>query len=340
MAQTQVSDIFQPVIWNPYFIEFLTNKIAIIRSGIAAVDPEITQKVGILGDGVINMPFWDDLAHDTDATTRSKVPTDDATNIVPAKLTTGKDIAITNYRTQSWKNQGVVKYKAGDDPADVLIARYGTWWDQELQRILLLILEGVFGTALASTHVNDISTEDGDNATASNLISVNAVEGARFKLGDAYNKLTGMMMHSVVYQRMRLLNLIDIDNDSEQNLEISRYNGLEVIVDDDITTEAGSTSGTKYTTYLFGRGAVAFNPIELMGEDSNLEFHREPLEGTGAGSDTMITRNKFLMHLRGVKWAGTTAGLYPSDAELALAASWAKEFLDKNIRVTKLVTNG
>lgn len=341
MAQTQVADIYEPAIWNEYFIEFMTDKLAIVNSGIAAVDPEITEKVGVLGDGQINMPFWDDLAHDSDATTRSKVPTDDDTNIVDAKVTSGKDIAITNYRTQSWKNQGVVKYKAGADPAQVVLDRYGTWWDREYQRLLLLHLSGVFATTLASTHVNDIAIEDGTAATASNLIGFDSIEDSRFKLGDAFDKFTGMMMHSIPYKRLRKLNLIDMVPDSDQKVDIPTYNGLRVIVDDKCPRVAGGTSGYKYTTYLFGQGAIAFNPIPLVGEDPNIELYRLPKEGTGAGSTSVITRNKFLMHLRGVKWTNNTlTGLYPSDAEIALGANWSKVYDDKNIRVAKLVTNG
>jgi hypothetical protein len=73
------------------------------------------------------------------------------------------------------------------------------------------------------------------------------------------------------------------------------------------------------------------------------ELYSQPLQGTGAGQTTLITRKHFLMHPRGVKFVpdGTAVldGLYPTDAELATATKWSQVYSDKNIKMVKLVTN-
>ena len=338
---TNITDAYEPVPAAEYFVEQNVAKNALVQSGIMGGDPEIEEQIA-KGGRLIDMPFWNDLPHDLGATSRSKVATDTDDEITPHGIDYGKDIAARNYRTQAWNASPLVKYVAGSDPVQVFLDRYVNWWIRERQRLLLKVLKGVFATTLSSTHVNDIASEDGDNAQDSNLISMDAVEDTRFLLGDAYDKFTALIVHSTTLKRMRNLNMIDFVPDSDQKLEIPYYGGLRVIVDDNLTTTAGSTSGTKYDTYLFGQGAIAYHEVPLVDEqDPNVELYREPKKGTGAGSLTVITRSQFILHPRGVAWQLSPASAdYPSDAELETGSSWSKVWLTKNIRIAKLVTNG
>lgn len=336
---TAIANIYEPAIWSKYFVEQTTEKSLLVSSGIAGTTPEITDAAA-QGGRTVTMPFWDDLSHDTAATDRSKVATDDDTSITPHGLTTGEDIAVKHFRTQSFSVSPIVKYVAGSDPAQVVISRYANWWVREEQRIMLKILAGVFSDAtIAAALSKDIAGET-TTADAAKLIGSSAIEDARFLLGDAYDKFTAIMMHSVPFKRLRSLDLIDMAPDSQQNPTIPTYMGLRVIVDDGITKVAGSTSGYKYHSFLFGQGAIARADIPLQSGDPEMEVYRQPLKGTGAGQVDIITRRYFLLHPRGIAYSGSLAGeVSPSDAELA-ADNWTQAYATKNIRIARLITNG
>jgi len=141
-------------------------------------------------------------------------------------------------------------------------------------------------------------------------------------------------MHSVPFQRLQELDLIETVHLSDQGIDITRWLGREVIVDDTMPTEAGGTTGTKYTTYLFGEGSLAFG----MGgpePDEAVETDRDTL----AGDDILVNRRHFILHPRGVAFTGTVAAASPTQTELELGSNWTKKWADKNIPIIKMVTN-
>jgi hypothetical protein len=335
---TAIANIYEPAIWSKYFLEQTTEKSLLVQSGIAGSDPEI-DAASRVGGTLVSMPFWDDLSHDTGATDRSKVVTDTDDVITPHGVTTGKDIAVKHFRAQSFQVAPIVKYVAGDDPAAMVVSRFSNWWVREEQRLLLKTLTGIFAdTTVATALSNDIAGETTTTDPAK-LIGSSAIEDTRFLLGDAYEKFTAIIMHSVCFKRLRLLDLIDQAPVSGQNPPISTYMGLRVLVDDGMTRVAGGTSGYKYHTFLFGQGAIARTDIPLETGDPSLELYRLPLAGTGAGQLDIITRRYFLMHPRGIAWTGSAAGVSPTDAELA-ADNWTLAYNTKNIRIARLITNG
>lgn len=338
--ETAIANIYEPEISSKYFVEQTNEKSKLIQSGIAVSTPEI-ESAANTGGRTVEMPFFDDLPHDNDADSRSKVVTDTDDEITPDGVTTDYDVAVKLFRAQSWRVGNIVKYAAGEDPAQVFLDRYVNWWLREHQRILLKTLYGVFSDATIKAALeNDISIETA-TTNAANLISTDAILDTQFKLGDAFEKFTAMIMHSTVYQRLKKLNLVDEIPDSEQAGSIIRkFGALDVLIDDGMTVVAGGTSGYKYHTYLFGRGAVAFTQIPLTSGDQNVTLIRDEKKGVGAGSTELLTRSYFLMHPRGIKYGGSLSGVTgPSDSDLA-ADNWTQVYQTKNIRIARLVTNG
>lgn len=346
---TAIANIYEPAIWSKYFIEMTTAKSVLVQSGIAAADPEVVDAAN-QGGRTVNMPFWQDLAHDTSATTRSKVATDTDDEISPAGLTTKDDIAVKHFRTMSWAVSPIVKYVAGSDPAKVVIAKTTSWWNKEEQRILLKTLTGIFSDAtVAAALSKDLSIEALPDAyDPANLISSTAIESARALLGDAYDLFTSIVMHSVPFFRLRSLDLIEFVPVSAQNPldtsggKIPYYMGLRVLVDDTMTTAAGSGSpaSVKYYTYLFGQGAIARVDVPLETEDPQIELYRRPTQGTGAGRTEIITRRYFILHPRGIAYTGSLSGVVsPSDSDIS-SDNWTQVYQTKNIRIARLITNG
>ena len=143
-------------------------------------------------------------------------------------------------------------------------------------------------------------------------------------MGDAKDKLTGVIMHSATETQLRKNNLIQTELDSN-NRPISLFMEKRVIIDDSCPVSDGA-----YTTYLFGQGAIGLGngaaPVPT-------ETDRDSL----AGDDILINRKHYILHPRGVKWVGTSAGSSPTNEELATGTNWQRVYEDKAIRMVKFV---
>lgn len=330
---TRIADIIVPDVFAPYFVEQIVEKSALVQSGIVVPDDEL-DKLAASGGTLINMPFFKDLTGDDEVLSESN-PLD------PDKITSGKDVARLHTRGKAWGVSDLAKALSGADPMGAIGDLVADFWNKREQAILIATLGGVFADNIAndgSDLVSDVAIEAGSSATDANLIGANAIVDAAFKLGDAAEKLTAICMHSGPYSRLVKLDLIDYQPDSQGKMTIPYYMGKRVIVDDTCPVVAGGTSGYKYTTYLFGQGAVGRGE---GGAPVPVETDRDSLQG----EDYLITRRHFILHVRGIKYLELTggsaiAGLSPSNTELAQATRWDRVYQKKNIRVVKLVTNG
>jgi len=332
MAKTVVSDIIVPSIFIPYMIERTAELSRLWQSGVVAQGAELNRVASGAGK-TMNLPFWQDLSGASEGLS-------DSGSLTVNKITADKDIAVKHFRGKAWSANDLVKYLAGDDPMEAIGTLLGGFWARDMQKTILLntlagLFEGSTPGPLNGTHVNDIAIEDGDNATADNLIGSDAVIDTAHLLGDHWDVIVAMAMHSVVFKRMQKLDLIEFEPLSEQDIRIPRFLGREVIVDDGLPTEAGGTSGTKYSTYLFARGSVGYGEGGPESDEA-IETDRDIL----AGDDVLVNRRHFILHPRGVAFDGTPAGQTPTTSELADGANWSKKYEDKNIQITKLITNG
>jgi len=112
--------------------------------------------------------------------------------------------------------------------------------------------------------------------------------------------------------------------------------GLRVIVDDSMTVTAGSTSGFKYTSVLFGEGAFAYGDGAPL---VPVEVERQEAQGNGAGVETLWTRKTWILHPSGYQNTGTPASFSFTPAELAADAAWSRVVERKNVPLAFLVTN-
>jgi hypothetical protein len=124
--------------------------------------------------------------------------------------------------------------------------------------------------------------------------------------------------------------------DSQGNLTIPTYMGLRVVVDDGMTVTAGTTSGFKYTSVIFGAGAFGYG---VGSPDVPVEVEREAAQGEGGGIETLWIRNTWVLHPFGFQNTGTPASVSFTLAELAGAARWDRVIERKNIPMAFLITN-
>ena len=338
MAATRLSDIIVPEVFYPYMMQRTKEKSAIFQSG-AMVSDENMSKFLAGGGRTANVPFWKDLGN-----TDGNVVNDDPSSVsVAQKISTGRDVAARQIRHESWSSARLSGVLAGDDPMRAIGERVSDWWVRLFQRILVGTLHGVYLDNVANDAgdmVYDIGTDSASAVTAAELISAEAILDAAQTMGDSSDALSTIVMHSVVYNKLAKLNLIDFIPDSEGRVRFPSYLGYRVIRDDGVKTITGANR-TEYVTYLLGQNALLFNE-QPMSESPNVEIEREPSQGNGMGVDILHTRRQFVMHPYGIKWTDTSvAGEFPTTAELATATNWDRVYAErKQIPIAFLVTNG
>jgi len=332
MADTKIADIVRPEpLFRDYMVERTAEKSRVIQSGIAQRNAAFDEFASGKGS-VFELPFWNDVTGDSEIL-------NDSSALTPSAITAEKESAVKHYRGKAWGANDLAAAIAGDDPMNSVLNRVGDFWQRDLQKnILIPSLTGAFAGPLDSTHVNDVSIDSSGDPADANLIGTTNILDTVKLLGDSWDQITAMVMHSVPYFRLVSLNLIDFEPLSEQGIRVPRFLGREVIVDDGVFTEDAGNSGTKYSTYMFGAGAVAYGEggAPSLPDDEAVETDRDRL----AGTDYFITRRHVIFHPRGLKWTGSAAGVSPTKAELENGSNWAKSYDDKNIAMLSLVTNG
>jgi hypothetical protein len=268
------------------------------------------------GGKLINMPFWKPLGGVDEVLS-------DSSPLTPDKVTADADVAALLIRGKAWSANELAGALAGSSPMQAIGNQVSVWWAIQEQKILISILKGIFASALASSHVNNISAkyeEDG-------VISANAVLDTKQLLGDAADQFTAMAMHSATYTLLQKQNLITYIPNSRGEVVIPTYLGYQVIVDDGCPVANGVYSTYLFAAGVFGRGEGV--PVDL----TPVETDRDSL----ASDDILINRRALVLHPFGVKWTNTTVtGATPTNAELGTAANWAKVYEDKAIGVAML----
>lgn len=328
MVVTRVSDLIVPEVFAPYVLERTTQLSALFQSNIIEANGEL-DAIATGGGSTANMPFFQDLSGSSEVLSQT-------TPLTPANITGSRDICAIHQRGKAWGANFLAKVKSGTDPMAQIGDLVADWWARDFQTTLISTLQGVFAsTTMLAEHVLNLSIEAGAAATSDNLISSGATLNALKKLGDATNAITAMAMHSDIYYQLLNQDVIQFEQPSEQGIALPTYKGRRVIVDDGLPKVAGTTSGFKYDTYLFGAGAINYGEGQLDPMDA-VETDRDSLQG----DDFLVNRRRFVMHPVGVRWQGTPAGDSPTNAELSTAANWSRVYQKKSVRLILLRTNG
>lgn len=333
MSKTVLSNIVVPSVFTPYAIERSVTLSAILAAGIAQRDPLFDEKASG-GGKTVDMPFWQDL-------TGTSEVLNDGGDLTLNNIAAGQDTAAINNRGKAWGANILTKLISGDDPMRRIADLVGGFWARDHQTTLLKILSGLFDPAAGvckDTHlVNIYQDVAAGNITDAMRLTGNTFIDGTAKLGDASQRLVAVAMHSDTEAYLRKLDLIDTLPDSEGKPTIKLFQGRAVIVDDSCPKVAGGNSPA-YTTYLFGMGAFALGYDTQMDPNEATEVGRAIL----GSDDILVSRQRFILHPRGVRWTpagGVPAGASPTDAEFAGTGNWTKVYYDKDIRITAIRHN-
>lgn len=330
---TRVADILVPAVWIPYVEERTTYTSRLVKSGIVVPDPKL-DILAARGGKLINMPFFQDLTGDDEVLGTGTGASD--SELTPDNMSTTKDIAVLHMRGKAWGVEDMAAALAGADPMAALGNMVADFWNRKEQATLIATLTGAFSDNAANDSgdlIKDVSVAGASAAGTANKIDGDVVIDAMTKLGDMSNQLTALCMHSVPFSRLQKNNLIDYVEESDAKVKIPYYMGKEVIVDDTCPVATGGTS-SKYTTYLFGKGAIGRGNGAAP---TPVETDRNSL----AGYDLLVHRRHFLLHPRGIAFqSSSVAGQSPTNTELLNEANWDRVYQKKNIRLVKIITNG
>jgi len=338
MALVQLANVVIPEVYETYTAVDSPETTLFFTSGIAVTN-ELLLTAFAGGGNIATLPFWNDLDDSVEPNYSTDSPTDTA---VPDLVTTGEMITRIADVNKWYSAANLVVDLAGSDPMQRIRNRFGTWWTRQWQKRILAVCQGLLANNLANNSgdmVVDISIQAGNSATAANLMSGTAFVNALYSMGDLSSEIEAVAVHSVVMAQMTKNDMITFFKPSEDEPAIPTFMGKAVIVSDDMPVVAGTTNGFRYTSILFGRGAIGYaegTPTELP-----VEIWSQPLLGNGAGIQSIGERKRMIVHPFGYQFtSNTVTGLSPSNANLALAANWNRVVVRKNVPITFLITNG
>lgn len=334
MALTQLSDVIVPEVYETYTAVNSPEKTAFYESGVITSNAGLNAKANEGGE-TLNVPFWKDL----DSSVAPNLSDDTTDTATPQKVTTGKQIARVAYLNQGYSSADLTGEIAGSDPMQHVRNRFGTYWMKQWQRRLIAATNGILADNVANDSgdmVVDVAAESTGAQTSDTKFNRDVFTDAVYTMGDMGTDLTAMSVHSAVMQQMVKNDDIVYIPDSMGNLTIPTYMGLRVIVDDGMTVIAGSASGFKYTSVLFGAGAFGYG--EGMAK-TPVELEREAAQGNGGGVETLWERKTWLLHPFGFATGAAPSSTSYSLAELAAAGSWDRVVERKNVPLAYLITN-
>ena len=326
MAGTTLQDVIVPELFNPYVINRTMEISALVQCGIIANNTEF-DALASQAAPTVNMPFFEDLTGESEQVI-------EGADLEDNKITSNKDVAAIIRRAKMWSATDLSAALAGSDPMAAIGSLVAGFWARDMQKELIALLEGVFGTISAGNE----NKPPAETRLASNLLDISGKSGAAANwsgsafidaeqmLGDAKAQLTGICMHSATEAYLKKQNLIETVQPSN-DVAFGTYQGKRVIIDDGCPASRGV-----YTTYLFGNGAIALgngNPVGFVATETDRAKRK------GSGIDYLINRKTMILHPRGIAWQNAevakTEG--PSRLEVANPKNWKPVYEHKQIRI-------
>ena len=200
----------------------------------------------------------------------------------------------------------------------------------QVQKTLVSVTKGVFGSALTgANYISDIS-EVGDGS-----ISDGAIIDARAIMGETANELTNIIMHSKIFaqlQKQGLVKYVDAGQFGQSLLvkgTIPTFLGMKVVINDVMCASFVENTFTKYPTFLTG------GQVWYVGYQKQLAIDSEKKILEGRITYNVAWYVDYVPHIHGLKWTG---GANPARSDLETAGNWTKVEDDANIKIVKLIT--
>lgn len=325
MAITTIADLqVVPDKFAEYIIERTTEKSRLVRSGVVTSDPQVSQIITGTprGGNNIILPFYQPLTGEDEVFGEEEVGID--------KIDTDNEVATLLIRQKAWGDTDLSRVFGGTDPLSAIADLAADWWNIREQAVMLSVLKGITGSTSSAlkAHVLDVSGRSGTDC----IIGVDNTLDAKQLMGDAYDKLGMVFMHSATYTQLQKQQNIETEYDATLQIKIDYYLGYEVVVDDSMPYDSSSKT---YMTYFLGKGAFARDdgmPQGLIG----VETDRDKIKA----QNILINRRALIMHPRGCSWKADAtlkdSKKYAANEDLEKAANWTLKKHHKNVPIVAL----
>lgn len=340
---TKLADMQIPESWAQYTAQRSVEQDQFFTSGVIAQVPNLANQLA--GGGfLVNMPYFKPLA-DADP----QIP-DDNKDIELNTIETGVSQAREYGMDQGWSATDLSAELAGADPLARMSDSVSDYWRHINEKILLGTLDGVYSSASMKGKNQFDATAKGQSDNTFSLANFN---NARFQLGDRYQDLAVVAVHSDILKQLQNANIVDqktgntiLINGNQLPTQIQAPNpgdsikGVRIVVDDTLPVKNGV-----YTSYLFSTGAFGWS--ELPVKDA-VETGREALRFHG--TDYLVNRRRFVLAPAGMSWNESTFQAdamtnnngkpvaFPSMADMANGKYWTRVADEKLIPFVKFTT--
>lgn len=328
MALTTISDLWTPEIWIQGASEKARALPSILNSGVVVQTPlfdEIASGAGVAA----NLPFFKDSSDDTDEIqVEDTAPTD-------GEILAGVQIAPILNRVKSYNVTALAMQVSGasPDPVGEILNQIALGRMKRRLRTLISVLRGAFGggtdangsaSELTSLRVEAFD-ESGLDATNDQKTSADLIITASALLGELGDSLAGgaILTHPNVVAQLNILDKESFKDGVESGLPFTTrtYRGIPIFTSN-LLVRAGTGNGFVYETYILSRGSIGYGAkpqSNKVGDTAHLVLD----EAQAAKNNLAVyDRNRYVIHLNGMKWVGNAAGQSATDAELATIANW------------------
>lgn len=337
MANTEISDIFVPEVFDSYQVNDTTEKTAFVESGVVTLSPELDQRANS-GGLLTTIPFWNDLDATIEPNYSNTTYTDIAT---PQKIDSGEMTCRIAHLNEGFSSSDLNKELAGSDPMVRIANRVDSYWERQWQRRILSIAIGIYNDNVANNDgdmVEDVSSTTPGTITDANRFTAAGLIDANYTLGDAAPGLGILAVHSIVFKKMLKDQLIDFIPDAQGKLTIPMYLQQRVVIDDGMQS-FGTGVDRKYLCIVFGQGAIGYGRGTPRRAS---EVQRYAERANGGGVEVLWSRKTWLVHPGGFNFLSDTItgpGLSPTWADLQDADNWERVLDRKKIPMAFYVVN-
>ncbi|MCP0736554.1 coat protein, partial [Salmonella enterica subsp. enterica serovar Mbandaka] len=138
-------------------------KSALLQSGIITNNSEF-DKLASQASPLVNMPFFEDLTGESEQIIED-------VDLQNNKITSNADVAVIMRRAKMWSATDLSAALAGKDPAGAIAELISGFWARDMQKELIAILKGVFGT------IKTVEKAETETRLASNILDISSSSG-------------------------------------------------------------------------------------------------------------------------------------------------------------------
>lgn len=226
------------------------------------------------------------------------------------------------------------------DPMAAIVPRLAKIATTDIEKRVIYSLQGILADNIANDNedmVYIIGTDANSAIGDAERISAESVIWAKQTLGDQQGELAILAVHSAIYARLQIQQLIDFIPSGVANITIPTFMGLTLIYDDSMPVEMG-TYRPMYTSFLLGMNSISIGQ-GIVGKPS--EIISVPGSGNGAGEEQIWTRHDEVIHIDGFSFlSAVLQGISADYDDLKEVTNWNRKWDRKHIPIAFLQTNG